>query len=213
MAHFLLCTNQNIDNGVQVFSVCKLCFRRMLAWAALEDIMVVQVFSKMDELFSWSSNLQKPIFSDHTTREPTVWTQSRSSSEIEPANSLQKHNPEWACSCELMAKKCKNVLSDDRSTGSWNTVYVTETNWFIRYDCDGSPQCLSLRIEHCLFGGLSSSCVNAKWWTQQVLFASQTLSDLFDWRSTCSLCAKNEWGLCACASRRGIKIWCKPFSE
>ena len=25
-------------------------------------------------------------------------------------------------------------------------------------DCDGSPQCLSLRIEHCLFGGLSSSC-------------------------------------------------------
>ena len=24
-------------------------------------------------------------------------------------------------------------------------------------DCDGSPQCLSLRIEHCLFGGLSSS--------------------------------------------------------
>ena len=25
-------------------------------------------------------------------------------------------------------------------------------------DGDGSPQCLPLRIEHCLFGGLSSSC-------------------------------------------------------
>ena len=28
------------------------------------------------------------------------------------------------------------------------------------YDCDGSPQCLSLRIEHCLFGGLPSSCLS-----------------------------------------------------
>ena len=26
-------------------------------------------------------------------------------------------------------------------------------------DCDGSPQCLPLRIEHCLFGGLSFSAI------------------------------------------------------
>ena len=28
-------------------------------------------------------------------------------------------------------------------------------------DCDGSPQCLPLRIEHCLFGGLSFSMLMA----------------------------------------------------
>ena len=36
---------------------------------------------------------------------------------------------------------------------------VRQTNWSFRCTCDGSPQCLSLRIEHCLFGGLSSSCL------------------------------------------------------
>ena len=48
------------------------------------------------------------------------------------------------------------ILSDDRPTGSWNTVEETQIGPFV--DCDSSPQCLSLRIEHCLFGGLSSSC-------------------------------------------------------
>ena len=53
-------------------------------------------------------------------------------------------------------------ISDDRPTGSWNTVQETYIGPFV--DCDGSPQCLSLRIEHCLFGGLSSSCLFCNMW-------------------------------------------------
>ena len=40
--------------------------------------------------------------------------------------------------------------------GRETPCYETQIGPFV--DCDGSPQCLSLRIEHCLFGGLSSSC-------------------------------------------------------
>ena len=43
-----------------------------------------------------------------------------------------------------------------RPTGSWHTMSEKELGPFV--DCDGSPRGLSLRIEHCLFGGLLSSC-------------------------------------------------------
>ena len=36
-------------------------------------------------------------------------------------------------------------------------------SWSFGCDCDGSPQCLPLSIEHCLFGGLSISSLIWKW--------------------------------------------------
>ena len=118
MAHFLLCTNQNIDNGVQVFSVCKLYFsQRDVGLSSSASLRYHGCSSILQDgrtfSSSWSSICR--YLSSATTPERTVWTQSRSSSEIEPANSLQNHNPEWACACEMMTAQQVLFTSHDIS--------------------------------------------------------------------------------------------------
>ena len=59
------------------------------------------------------------------------------------------------------------VLREDRPTGSYNAATcVTEPigHESFRCGCDVSPQCLPLRVEHCLFRGLSISSTRKKLW-------------------------------------------------
>ena len=66
-------------------------------------------------------------------------------------------------------------------------------------DCDGSPQCISLRIEQCLFGGLSSSCIywprHANWRHQQFGVHFLSLFEKIDVTCNATLTYAYQWEL------------------
>ena len=62
--------------------------------------------------------------------------------------------------CSIPVMNTNEKWKEDKKLQGREIVFQLEI-YFV--DCDGSPQCLSLRIEHRLFGGLSSSCQLEIW--------------------------------------------------
>ena len=53
------------------------------------------------------------------------------------------------------------MLKNSKSPSTWHNIFISDvynhnerSNWVLCIDCESSSQCLPLRIEHCLFGGL-----------------------------------------------------------